>query len=39
MSAYRSSQATGPPALVLGYARLRQSAISVAVKRIADLLS
>jgi GntR family transcriptional regulator/MocR family aminotransferase len=39
MSAYRSSQVTAPPALVLGYARLSQSAIPVAVKRIADLLN
>jgi GntR family transcriptional regulator / MocR family aminotransferase len=39
MSAYRSSSATGPPALVLGYARLSESAIPLAITRIADLLN
>jgi GntR family transcriptional regulator / MocR family aminotransferase len=39
MSAYRSNTATEPPALVLGYARLSESAIRLAVSRIADLLN
>lgn len=38
ISAYRSNPATGPPALVLGYARLGESAIAQAISRIADLL-
>jgi GntR family transcriptional regulator / MocR family aminotransferase len=39
MSAYRSSLATVPPALVLGYARLSDAAIPPAVTRVADLLN
>jgi GntR family transcriptional regulator / MocR family aminotransferase len=39
MSAYRSSGATAPPALVLGYARLSERAIPLAITRIADLLN
>jgi hypothetical protein len=38
MSAYRSDQATEPPALVLGYGQLTESAIASAIARIADLL-
>jgi GntR family transcriptional regulator / MocR family aminotransferase len=38
MSAYRSDPTSGPPALLLGYARLGESAIAEAIDRIADLL-
>jgi GntR family transcriptional regulator/MocR family aminotransferase len=39
MSAYRSTGATTPPALVLGYARLSDAAIPPAIERVADLLN
>jgi GntR family transcriptional regulator/MocR family aminotransferase len=39
MSAYRSNLATEPPALVVGYARLSESAIPLAITQIADLLN
>jgi GntR family transcriptional regulator / MocR family aminotransferase len=39
MSSYRSDPADAPPALVLGYARLSESAISLAITRVADLLN
>jgi GntR family transcriptional regulator / MocR family aminotransferase len=39
MSAYRSNPASGPPALVLGYARLSESTIPLATAQIADLLN
>jgi GntR family transcriptional regulator/MocR family aminotransferase len=39
MSVYRSNRATGPPALVLGYGCLSESAIELAITRIADLLN
>jgi GntR family transcriptional regulator / MocR family aminotransferase len=39
MSTYRSSPTTGAPALVLGYARLSESAIALAITEIADLLN
>jgi GntR family transcriptional regulator / MocR family aminotransferase len=39
MSAYRSNPATGPPALVLGYARLSESTIPLAISQIADLFN
>ncbi len=38
MSAYRSNQATQPPALVLGYGRISESSIRLAITQIADLL-
>ncbi len=38
MSAYRSNQATRPPALVLGYGRISESRIPLAIAQIADLL-
>jgi GntR family transcriptional regulator / MocR family aminotransferase len=39
MSAYRSNTAAEPPALVLGYGRLSESAIRLGVSKIADLLT
>jgi GntR family transcriptional regulator/MocR family aminotransferase len=38
MSAYRSDQAVRPPALVLGYGRISESSIPLAITQIADLL-
>lgn len=39
MSDYRANPVPGPPALVLGYARLSESAIPLAITQIADLLN
>lgn len=38
MSTYRGNGSTRPPALVLGYGRLSESAIELAITKIADLL-
>ncbi len=39
MSAYRSNQATRPPALVIGYGRISESSIPLAITRIHDVLA